>query len=85
MQNIKRMKTKYENYSDSDIVQAIKTRLQFNQREIARMFYVSDASISRVSAGKISLRPAVRQAMIDLLDADDQSFVITQENENTAG
>ena len=85
MQNIKRMKTKYENYSDSDIVQAIKTRLQFNQREIARMFYVSDASISRVSAGKISLRPAVRQAMIDLLDADDQSFVITQENESTAG
>ena len=81
MQNIKRMKTKYENYSDSDIVQSIKTRLQFNQREIARMFYVSDASISRVSAGKISLRPAVRQAMIDLLTADDASFVIENTQE----
>lgn len=75
------MKTKYEDYADSDIIQAIKTRLQFKQVELARMFYVSESSISQALAGKIRLRSAVRQAMIDLLDADDSKFVIDDRQE----
>ena len=81
MQNIRDMATKYDTYSDKDIVQAIKTRLQFSQREIARMFYISDGGISRVLSEKIGLRPAVRKAMIDLLEANDHSFVIDDEKE----
>ena len=75
------MKTKYENQSDSDIIQAIKTRLQFTQAELARMFYVTDASISRALSGRGRLRPAVRQAMIDLLTADDSSFIIEEDKQ----
>ena len=75
------MKTKYEDYSDSEIVQAVKTRLKFTQAELARMFYVTDASISRALSGKGRLRPAVREAMIDLLAADDASFVIENTQE----
>lgn len=75
------MRNKYEDYSDSDIIQAIKTRLQFKQVELARMFYVSEASISLALAGKTRLRSAVRQAMIDLLEADDSKFVIDDKQE----
>ena len=79
------MKTKYETFSDSDIVRDMKTRLKFTQAELARMFYVTDASISRALSGKGRLRPAVRQAMIDLLDADDHSFVIDGKKDNAEG
>ena len=79
------MKTTYENYSDSEVIQALKTRLQFSQAELAEMFYMSVSSISRALAGKIRLRPAVRQAMIDLLDADDHSFVIDGKKDNAEG
>lgn len=75
------MKITYENYSDSEVIQALKTRLKCSQAELAEMFYMSVSSISRALAGKIRLRPAVRQAMIDLLTADDASFVIENTQE----
>ena len=81
------MKPKYAEYTNSQVVQAMLERFGLTQTVLAKMFYVSQSRISEALTGKGGLRPAVRQAMIDLLDADDHSFVIDgkQENENAEG
>ena len=70
------MKTNYAEYTDSQVVSDLKARLKISQTELAKMFYLSQSRISEVMAGKNFLRPAVRQAMIDLLEADDAKFIV---------
>ena len=70
------MKTDYSKYTNSQIVQAMLDRFGMTQTALASMFYLSQSRISEALTGKGGLRPKVRQAMIDLLAADDASFVI---------
>ena len=71
MQGSKNMKTLDEDFSDRQIILAIKSRLNLTQGKIASMFCVGDACISRALSGKGRLRPAVRRAMIALLKSQD--------------
>lgn len=70
------MKTTYEEYTDSQIIDALVERLGFKQVEIAKMYYIAESSVSEVRRSKKRLRKKVRQAMIDLLETQDNNDII---------
>lgn len=67
------MQTLYEDYTDSQLIDALVERLNMKQVEIGKRFYMSESSVSQARKGTKRLRISVRQGMIDLL--------IQQENE----
>ncbi len=70
------MKTTYAEYTDSQIIDALVERLGYKQVEIAEMFYIAESSVSEVRRSKKRLRKKVRQAMIDLLETQDNNGII---------
>ena len=70
------MKSKYADYSNSEVVKAVLTRYDLTQAELARMVYISQSRISEALTGVGGLRPAVRQALIDMLETQDNSGIV---------
>lgn len=73
------MKTQYAELTNSELVALALKRMNLTQAELASMFYISQSRISEALTGKGGLRPKVRQAMIDLLETQDNNGKIYQQ------
>ena len=66
----------YSGYTDSQLVRAVLERFGLKQRELAAMLMLSEGQISNVIHERTTLRPLVRQRVVDMLWMADKNFIV---------